>query len=84
MRALTEYHDPSGLSGPSLPAEPRFLRSDNRGPVTVLVGDFLKFSLTLAFYPVCWLFAGPALLVDRVLRTRLFERAVRAVEYLDR
>jgi len=76
-----EHCDPSG---PSLPGEPRFLRSDDRGAVKVLAGDFLKFSLTLAFYPVCWLTAGPALMVDKVLGTGLFGRAVRAVEFLDR
>ena len=74
----------TGDADPAAPTEPRFLRTDNRGAVTVLAGDFLKFSLTLAFYPVCWMFAGPALLIDKVFRARFFARAVRAIEYLDR
>jgi hypothetical protein len=51
--------------------------------VRVLAGDLVRFTLTLAFYPVCWLAGNTALLLDRIFGSDMCARFLTAVEYVD-
>lgn len=68
---------------PPWPGEPRFLSDQLSNNTWTLVRDFVNFTLVLVFYGLCWSLGAAAFMFDNMFSTRLFERFIRFIEFLD-
>ena len=66
-----------------VPPQPVFVRPGRRYAVRTWTGDLVQFVLGLVYYVAVVALGAPAVLLDRLLGTRLYDRFVGLAERID-
>ncbi len=81
MTARSHPHRPP--SSGRVPTQPVFVVPGRRYAVRTWTGDLVQFVLGLVYYVAVFALGAPAVLVDRLFGTRLYDRFVSLAERID-